>query len=276
MNVNKYLNFNNYYNFAKRKFYDYKFKNNKIKIIQTNYFGVEMLVRANEDVGKAILLKRFEAEELKYLSINLASNAVILDIGANTGFFSLMLAAMSSNNQVHAFDPIKINVDLLAVSKDINKLNNITINQTCVGDIDGVVEFSVAADSAYSSIIDSGRKEELEKIIYPICQLNTYIEKANLKKLDFIKIDVEGAEKLVLLGAGNIFKENNLRPKLLMIELFDLNLKQFGTSVKEIVNILMLYKYDSYILQNNELVKFDYSLHANKIYNVFFKEIESR
>lgn len=273
MNIKKYLNLNNYYNFAKRKFYDFKFKNNKIKIIQTNYFGVEMLVRANEDVGKAILLKRFETDELKYLSVNLPNNAVVLDIGANTGFFSLMLAAMSNSNHVHSFDPIKINTNLLTVSKDINKLNNITINQTCVGDRDGVVEFSVASDSAYSSIIDSGRKAELEKAIYPICKLDTYIEKKNIEKIDFIKLDVEGAEKLVLLGANNIFKEINLRPKLLMIELFDLNLKQFGTSIKEVINIMMLHKYNPYILQNTELVKFDYSLHANYIYNVFFKEI---
>jgi len=273
MKINKYLRWRSYYNFAKRKYFDVKFANTVLKIEQTTFEGVEILVRANEDVGKEILLQRFEIEELRYLNEILPNDSVILDIGANIGLFSLMLASKSKNIKVHAFEPIQLNADLIIVSKQINHLQNLTVNQTCVGATDGFVEFSISTDSAYSSMIDSGRKQEAEKINCPVCRLDTYVQEANIQKIDFIKIDVEGAEKLVLTGAHALLTHQVLRPHLLMLELYDLNLKQYATSVNDIVQFLNEYGYSAYFLRNNELFQFDPVLHANKIYNVFFKSI---
>ena len=58
-----------------------------------------------------------------------------------------------------------------------------------------------------------------------------------------------------------------------MFELYDLNLKQYATSVNDIVQLMNEYGYSAYYLSNNELFQFDPVLHANKIYNVFFKSI---
>ena len=77
------------------------------------------------------------------------------------------------------------------------------------------------------------------------------------------------------MGAKEIFKHPDLRPKLLMLELYDLNLKQFKTTVKEIIEIMSMYGYSAYILRDHALKSFDYDLHANKIYNVFFKSIST-
>ncbi|HMS27511.1 MAG TPA: FkbM family methyltransferase [Burkholderiaceae bacterium] len=273
--MNKYLKWRNYLNFAKRKYLDIKYANSALKIVQTNFEGVEILVRSNEDVGKEILLHRFEIDELRFLTQLLHDNSVILDVGANIGLFSLLLASKAKGIDVHAFEPIELNAHLIAISKQINCLNNITINQSCVGDTDGTVEFSVSSDSAYSSIIDSGRKKESAKIICPICRLDTYVQAANIQKIDFVKIDVEGAEKLVLTGAHAILTEHKLRPKILMIELYDLNLKQYDTSVKDIVQFMSGHDYAAYYLHGSNLLEFDPLLHANKIYNVFFKSITS-
>ena len=275
MNLSKYLNWRNYYSFAKRQFYDFYFNSNDTHIVQTRYFGVEILVRANETVGKEIMLNRFELNELNYLKSVLTNHSVIIDIGANIGFFSLMLASVSKNNAVHAFEPIRLNADLIRLSQQINHLDNLTVNQSCVGDTDGFVEFSVASDSAFSSIKDSGRKREAEKITCASCKLDTYVKNANIHNIDFVKIDVEGAERIVLMGAKEIFKHPDLRPKLLMLELYDLNLKQFKTTVKEIIEIMSMYGYSAYILRDHALKSFDYDLHANKIYNVFFKSIST-
>ena len=273
MKIIKYLKWRNYYNFVKRTYFDIKFAKTVLKIEQTTFEDVEILVRANEDVGKEILLQRFEIEELRYLNEILPNDSVILDIGANIGLFSLVLASKSKNIKVHAFEPIQLNADLISVSKQINHLHNITINQTCVGANDGFVEFSVSTDSAYSSMINSGRKQEAEKINCPICRLDNYVQGANIQKIDFIKIDVEGAEKLVLTGAHALLTHPVLRPYLLMFELYDLNLKQYATSVNDIVQLMNEYGYSAYYLSNNELFQFDPVLHANKIYNVFFKSI---
>ncbi len=270
MKINKYLKPSNYLNYAKQRLINLYYPSNKTKIVHTQLNGVAMLVRANEDVGKGIINKSFEIEELEYILNWLKEDAVFFDVGANTGLFSLLAAAKSSKIQVHAFDPIKLNTTLLQTSIEINSLLNITVNQTCVGDYDGVVEFSVSSDSAYSSIKDSGRKSELKKLNLPIVRLDTYIKNNLVKKIDFIKIDVEGAEKLVLEGFLNTLNDANSRPKLMMIELYDINLSAFKTSVSEIVDIVLSTGYTPYILVNRKLMNFEKGIHSNLYQNVFF------
>ena len=269
MKINKYLNPNNYLQYAKHRLINLYYPSNKTKIVHTSLNGVEMLVRANEDVGNGIINKSFEVEELNFILNWLKEDAVFFDVGANTGLFSLLAAAKSSKIQVHAFDPIKLNTTLLEASIEINSLSNITVNQTCVGDYDGVVEFSVSSDSAYSSIKDSGRKCEYKKVNLPIITLDTYIKCNSITKIDFMKIDVEGAEMMVIEGANAAF-HNNLKPKLMMIELFDKNLIAFNTSVKEAVIFVEKLGYKALILSEDKLVAFDNDVHANKNYNIFF------
>ena len=271
MKIQKYLNLNKYYKYVMREFFNIYYSQDKTKIVQTNFHNVDMLIRANEDVGKAILSTNFEVDEIRFIKKWLNNDAVCFDVGANTGFFSLLIASKSHNIQVHSFDPIKINTTLLSASIEINGFENIVVNQSCVGNYDGTVEFSISSDSAYSSILDSGRKSELKKIRLPITQLDSYIKNLGISKIDFIKIDVEGAEKLVILGASEILSGATLRPKLMMIELFDANLTAFKTSVKEIVDLLCSKEYQPFVLENDELIPFKYEAHANKFYNIFFK-----
>lgn len=272
MKISKYLIPKNYVWFVTMKCLNFCFPKGKIKILQTNYTGVEILIRANEDVGKAVLAKRFERKELDYIKKQLPSNAIFLDIGSNIGLFSLVMASTFNDAQVHAFDPIKLNNTLLSSSTEINGLKNIIINETCVGDFDGVVEFSIAEDSAYSSIRDSGRKAELKKIKLPILKLDTYIQQEKLQKIDFIKIDVEGAERLVIEGATQLFSSSALRPRLMMIELCDRNLRAFNTSLVEVIELMISFDYKPYVLHKDSLIEFKNNKHANIIENIFFKD----
>lgn len=254
---------------------DFCYPKSMTKIIHTKFDNVDMLIRANEDVGKRILVNQFEIEELNYIKSQLSNDGVFIDIGANIGIFSLVMAAKSSGIQVHAFDPIKLNTNLLSTSIEMNGLTNIIVNQTCIGDYDGTVEFSLSSDSAYSSILDSGRKLEVKKLQVPIVRLDSYVSNMKITRIDFIKIDVEGAEKLVIEGASNVLCTPSLRPKLMMIELCDINLKAFKTSVKEVVDLMINYKYQPFVVKNNKLVTFDFKAHANKFDNIFFLNAES-
>jgi hypothetical protein len=120
-------------------------------------------------------------------------------------------------------------------------------------------------------MMDSGRKLEMEKIQVPITTLDRYVNKMKIKKIDFIKIDVEGAEKLVIEGAVNILSDFILRPKLMMVELYDVNLKAFKTTKKEIIDILRSKNYLPFVLDNGILVGFNPLIHGDKFQNIFFK-----
>lgn len=270
MNLLKYLTPGNYYRYLTNQFMDFIYPRNILRIIHTKFENVDILIRANEDVGKRMLLNKFEVEELNFIKSQLNNDGVFIDIGANIGVFSLFMAAKSRYIQVHAFDPIKLNTNLLSTSIELNGLTNIVVNETCVGSSDGTVEFSLSSDSAYSSIIDSGRKAEVKKYQVPIITLDTYVSNMKVTRIDFIKIDVEGAEKLVIEGASKVLSNPLLRPKFMMIELCDINLHGYKTSVNEMVDLMLFNQYHPFVLKGNQLVMFDLETHANRVENIFF------
>ena len=92
----------------------------------------------------------------------------------------------------------------------------------------------------------------------------------DLTRIDIMKIDVEGAEKLVLDGARNILSNNLVKPRLVLMELFDKNFDLFGTSIDDVVNVMKLYKYKAFVIDGNDKSVFC-PRHYNKIYNVFFE-----
>lgn len=198
-------------------------------VVQTQYGRTTILVLKNEVVGQLILAGDYEDQDIRHIMAKIKPNDVFLDVGANVGLFSLMLASEFPTISVHAFEPIPINVALVNLSKLLNGMENIHLNQTCVGDRDGEIEFSVSSDSAFSSIIDTGRVSESMRIKSKIIKLDSYILKQQITHVDIIKIDVEGAEKLVLLGAEKLLSD--MKPRLIMMELYDPNFVQFNTSV---------------------------------------------
>lgn len=239
-------------------------------IKQASYMGCQILVRANEDVGILILANRFEKGDLSYILSKTRDDDIFFDIGANVGLFSLAIAKHNKTIKVHAFEPIPLNASLFETSLHLNLLESVQINQTCLGDREGYIEFSVADDSAYSSILATGRKSEIRKLNVPITTLDKYLDMNSLGHIDIIKMDVEGAENLVLDGAKEIFNNASSKPRLVMMELLDDHLKLFNTSIDYIVDLMKQYGYHAFFYENDVKSIFE-SKHFNKMHNIFFE-----
>jgi FkbM family methyltransferase len=243
-------------------------------VVQAHYMNSKVLVRPNEDVGLQILTGTFEKNDLIYLLSKLKEGDLFIDVGANIGLFSIVVAKANATVRVHAFEPIPINVHLFKASLCLNKIESVKVNESCVGDYVGEVEFSLSVDSAYSSIHDTGRLPEVKKFKAKITTLSDYVTNNCIKRVDVLKIDVEGAEKLVLDGARNIFVDHSMQPRLILMELFDQNFKQFKTSITEIVQLLGGYGYKPFVIEDGRKEEF-MPLHHNFVYNVFFELGES-
>lgn len=250
--------------------YRYWYRLIKSLVVQTEYMNCLILVRPNEDVGMQILAGNYETNDLLYFLSQIRDGDIFFDIGANVGIFSLAVAKKNATVAVHSFEPVPINVRLFEASLCLNEISSVRLNQVCVGDYIGEVEFSLASDSAYSSIHGTGRLPELKKFMTNITTLDKYLQENKIHRIDIVKVDVEGAEKLVLDGAKNIFHDSLIRPRLVLMELFDQNFVQFKTSISEVVDYLKQLGYKPFVLENE--VKTDFELrHYNKIYNVFFE-----
>jgi FkbM family methyltransferase len=119
------------------------------------------------------------------------------DCGANVGYFTLLLSRLvGSTGRVFSFEPLPENLKHLRRHVDMNKRANVTIIESALSDHIGKVNFF--SDGSASRISAEGNIE--------IGCSN--IDSLDLPPPDLIKIDVEGAEVLVISGAEETLREH--------------------------------------------------------------------
>ena len=142
-------------------------------------------------------------ERRKQLAIRarMEPGMVAYDIGANSGFYSLLMASCVGNDgRVYAFEPELRNVAFLRRHLELNRLQNVRVMPTAVGDHDGRGRFAVDS-SGYRGCLDA-RGETF----VPVASVDHLVETRGIEPADIIKIDVEGAELAVLKGAQRYLK----------------------------------------------------------------------
>ena len=152
----------------------------------------------------------------------------------------------------------------------MNKYINIEANQLAVGNNQSDVVLNIAEDSAFS-VINELNLNKLENTINVLqTSLDNYIHtKSSLKKIDILKIDVEGFEIMVLDGAKLLLSNKHSRPRLIMIEISINNLGEILPSSIKVIDLLISYDYIPKVLLNEKLVPFNIAIKWNS-YNLFF------
>lgn len=141
----------------------------------------------------------FEPEFMRVCNDFVCDDYVCVDIGANIGIKTLLLAQYVPNGRVIAIEAAPTVASLLDHNIDRGGMKNITVVKTAVGDADGTTRF--AEESAYGHISPSG-------VEVPIQQLSSLVARQNLERLDFVKIDVEGYEFPILRNSIDLFNHH--------------------------------------------------------------------
>jgi FkbM family methyltransferase len=124
---------------------------------------------------------------------------VVIDIGANVGYFSLNFFCIYPNAQLIAFEPIPNNYQLLQTYQQKNPGLNLTIVNEAVAGKTGELElFFNKADSFSTSATLFKNTHEPDSIIVQTTTLLDIIEQRNLTTVDLLKLDCEGAEYDIL------------------------------------------------------------------------------
>lgn len=240
-------------------------------VVHTHINGYNLLVLANEDVGRDIhFVRSYESAESEFLGKVISKTSVCLDVGANVGYFTLLMGKYAPQGSVYAFEPISLNASLLRASVELSDFENIEIIESAVGAFDGDVAFTQSADSAYSSIRDTERKPIERLIRVPMTTLDTFVRDRPIQSIDVLKIDVEGAEGLVLQGSQWLLSDPKRRPKVVLMELFDENLAAFDTGALIVVQTMCGFGYTPFFVNSEaKLVPFKEDA-LGLVYNVFF------
>lgn len=164
------------------------------------------------------------------------SEAVIYDIGANVGVYSLALAADSPGRQLLAFEPAPRTSAQLQANVDCNDLaDRLSVMNCGLGNEDGTREFFVSTYAELSGFDrESATRWEAslaESLDVPIRRVDTIV--ASHPVPDALKIDVEGASPAVLRGARETLETHQ---PTLFIEVHEAGLSaDTGREVREIL-----------------------------------------
>jgi len=132
----------------------------------------------------------------------------IVDCGAYGGAFSLYAAKLvGDNGKVVAFEPDKENYKLLLRNIELNNLKNVIALNKGVWSKNTILPFD-NIHAGTSSFFSDGRKGSF--IDTEVVTLDKELERIGIRKVDFIKMDVEGAEIEAIKGAEKILKNNNV------------------------------------------------------------------
>jgi len=163
-----------------------------------------------------------EPHIVSFLEDQVSKNMIFFDIGAHFGYYTLLSHKLiGKGGRIIAFEPSPIPFDFLKRNIGINKIKNIKIENLLVGnDNDQHLFYHSGLGGTMSSIKPSNNLPLSIKIFSTT--LDYYCEKNKLYP-DFIKIDVEGAELLVIKGMNKILQRKNLK---ILIELHKPQLSQ--------------------------------------------------
>lgn len=120
---------------------------------------------------------------------------VVVDLGANVGFFTLFLASRAPGIRVHCFEPGRETRERLTRNVQANGLERtVTIHPYAISGCAGVVHFNTAKNAAQRSIfinefINDGESEDVACI-----SLDQVVEMTDVDRIDLLKMDIEGAE----------------------------------------------------------------------------------
>lgn len=194
----------------------------------------------NSGIENTLLLNSFKLMKSYKKHTN---NLVVIDVGANFGYLSLVWATTvcKNNGSVISFEP---NVNVCRTFKKsivINSLEDIvTLNHLAVGSENKDIKLYL--ENTTSNVLTSEGNKNAE--VVEMVTLDSYLDKNNLNQCDMIKIDVDGIELDILKGSVGLIKrfapvfivETNTDPRIVDFfnqhnyEIFDMKLNPLHTS----------------------------------------------
>lgn len=150
-----------------------------------------------------------EPEERRLWAQMVAQGGDILDIGANTASYAITAKALSPASKVFAFEPLRRVADLAAKNIETSGLE-ISLTCAAVGKEEGQFPiYDPGGDNVYSaSLEDDFLEVDKDSYLVDVTTIDAFCKKNGLAPRA-IKIDVEGAEGKVIIGAAQTLANND-------------------------------------------------------------------
>lgn len=192
----------------------------------------------------------------------LKAGMTFVDVGAHVGKYALLAAqAVGDSGEVYAFEPNPAVFKLLLLNIGLNGFSNVHAYPWAVADACCPRDFDVRAEATVSSLaIGEGGTEGralVKRIRVDTVRLDDVCGIA-AKRVDLVKVDVEGAELMVFSGAARLLQREAGDAPVWIFEYEPLNYAQFGYGPADVARFLLRYDYETWLPQvGGRAVKID-------------------
>jgi FkbM family methyltransferase len=171
------------------------------------------------------------SSEKKFLASVVRRGSIVADVGANQGLYALWFARVASHGHVYAFEPDPKLFECLEWNVRNNRLKNVSVIRAAASNRSGTVAFAANKLNRGDNRVTKDRGLASEQV-----QAVTIDEMLADSRLDLLKIDVQGFEIEVLLGARKTLGNN--QDLTIVFEFWPYGLRQIGHQPNELLDLL--------------------------------------
>lgn len=227
----------------------------------------------------------YERKEFKFLTAAITHASFFVDIGANTGIFSIFCATRKSGTRIVCVEPYQNNFNRLKVNLSLNGINPARLVCAAVGCESGKIKFTVPADERISAT--SSVRGEFTRAMHDIPYQDIEVDLVTIDELlsdlpistrDIIKIDVESYELEALKGALSTLSKG--KPTLI-VEILEYHRDNVNSTheqqgpVENVLHLLQGIGYHCFLLSDHGLVRIE-QLEGNERNFVFLPLLQPR
>jgi len=232
-----------------------------------------MLLNPTEHIQQQLFWYGYYEKELGDLLKKIVRpDDVVIDIGANIGYFSLLVANNIPSVNVISFEPVKDLFQSMNENISLNDFKNISTINAAVGEINEEKELYISAfdNLGMSSFKQpenySGKKERVK-----VVTIDNWFKTSGLSKIDIIKLDIEGSELAALKGMKDILQKQKL---VLIVEVNPETLSMFSVKPSDICDYLKQLNFEGFIILENARLEPLRKIEINKTTNILFIHYE--
>ena len=203
--------------------------------------GTSVEVTLPSDFGRCLWVGGcFEPNETAFLASVLRPGMTVVDVGANIGLYTLLAAHLvAPGGTVVAVEPSPREQVSLRRNLAANGRFAVRVRTEALGRTDGTATLHVTdVEHAGHNTLGApvyADTSVIDKIEVPVMTFDHLVREEGLERIDAVKIDVEGAEELVLRGGEASLRR--FRP-LVLLELQDTSLRTLGSSAEKVISLL--------------------------------------
>jgi FkbM family methyltransferase len=198
------------------------------------HLGSRLEVQLGNEMSRDIVVHGYlDPNEFALLDRVLKPGSHVLDIGANEGAYTIFAAAkVGASGRVWAIEPSARELARLRTNVGLNDAATVDVVPCAIGDRNAETELKIAADSRSGHntlgefVWDGVTLATTQRV--PLRTLDTIVAEGGIRRVDVIKMDIEGAEGRLLLGGRSVIETH--RP-LVLFEASARSLRQQGSSI---------------------------------------------